>query len=118
MTCIVKSSLLWSVVIALLVMTSDLRAQPQAGVVAPSITDPAIDSFTNVHTWARSLSTPRRNKLFVFLPGTGGIPLVYQEVVRAADNYGFHAVGLMYPNATSVNELCSISPSSTVTRPD
>ena len=109
MTCIVKSSLLWSVVIAMLVMTCDLRAQMFAGVVTPSDTDSNIDSFNNVHTWALSFSQPQRKKLFVLLPGTGGIPFVYQQIVRAAASNGYHAVGLMYPNSTSVNERCAFT---------
>ncbi|HMO05964.1 MAG TPA: hypothetical protein PKC67_15430 [Kiritimatiellia bacterium] len=87
----------------------DVRAA--AGVVAPSDTDPAITNFNNVHTWSVDTSgLGRRNTLFVMLPGTGGIPFVYQQVVRAASEFGFHAVGLMYPNALAVNEACAFSP--------
>jgi hypothetical protein len=95
------------VVIAWLLMTSDLKAQLAAGVVSPQDTDPAINTHNNVHTWALPFSHTRRNKLFVFLPGTGGIPFVYQQIVRAAAKNGFNAVGLMYPNSTSVNEVCA-----------
>ncbi len=81
-----------------------------AGVVIPSDTDPAITNFNQVHTWSVDTSgLPRRNRLFVMLPGTGGIPFVYQQVVRAASESGFHAVGLMYPNAVAVTEACAFS---------
>lgn len=75
------------------------RAQP-AGTVAPSVTDPAITIYNNVHTWAIPATTSPRNKLFVFLPGTGGIPFVYQQIIRSAATNGFHSVGLMYVNPT------------------
>jgi hypothetical protein len=108
MTFTAKSNLPRLAVIILMLMTVSLRAQI-TGVITPSETDPDIDTFNNFHTWAWSISQPQRNKLFVMLPGTGGIPFVYQQIVRAAANNGYHAVGLMYPNATSVNERCAFT---------
>jgi len=102
-----KFSHLRLAVITLFLMTSVLRAQFDAGVVVPNDTDQAINTHNNVHTWALSFNQPHRNKLFVFLPGTGGIPFVYQQIVRAAANNGFHSIGLMYPNSTSINEVCA-----------
>lgn len=88
-----------------------MDVQAAAGVVLPSDTDPAITNFNQVHTWSvDTTGLPRRNTLFVMLPGTGGIPFVYQQVVRAASEFGFHAVGLMYPNDLAVNEACAFSP--------
>jgi hypothetical protein len=42
----------------------------------------------------------------VFLPGTGGVPAGYTNIVRTAADLGFQAIGLMYANGTAVNSLC------------
>ena len=47
------------------------------------------------------------NKLFVFLPGTDGVPDQYRLILRAGANRGFHAIGLDYPNAAAVGVLCA-----------
>jgi hypothetical protein len=51
-----------------------------------------------------------QNRLFVMLPGTGGIPRFYREVVRTGASRGYHAVGLTYPNDTAVGDLCAPNP--------
>ena len=48
-------------------------------------------------------------QLVVFLPGTQGKPEQYTEILRAAAGWGFHAVGLNYPNQTAVGSLCGDS---------
>lgn len=48
-----------------------------------------------------------RGRLFVFLPGTGGIPRNYRLIVQDAAAQGFHAVGLAYPNADAIGTLCA-----------
>jgi hypothetical protein len=45
-------------------------------------------------------------KLFVFLPGTNGVPRVYSLILRAAAKRGYHAAGLVYPNSPSIDSLC------------
>ena len=85
------------------------RAEPFCWVVNPAATDPAITTFTNVHTHCYDLTGPAKGKLLVFLPGTGGIPFVYQEIVREAARLGLHAVGLTYVNAEAVNTLCGLA---------
>jgi hypothetical protein len=49
----------------------------------------------------------RHGKLFVFLPGTGGPPVGYTQVLRNAAAGGYHAIGLAYVNDDAVNTLCS-----------
>jgi hypothetical protein len=70
--------------------------------ITPSATNPAISSFNNVHEVALDTRTTLRNKLFVFLPGTGGFPSVYQLIVNKAAAMGYHSIGLMYPNSQAI----------------
>lgn len=49
------------------------------------------------------------NKLFVFLPGTGGVPNQYELILKAGARRGFHTIGLDYPNPTAVGVLCLTS---------
>jgi hypothetical protein len=48
--------------------------------------------------------------LAVFLPGTGGLPGQFPAFLRRGAARGYHVIGLRYPNATSVNQLCLASP--------
>lgn len=66
--------------------------------IAPSSTDPGINSFNNEHYINIDTRTTLKNKLFVFLPGTTGFPAVYKLIVNKAAAMGYHAIGLMYPN--------------------
>ncbi len=50
-----------------------------------------------------------RARLFVMLPGTGAIPRNYRTVVRTGAARGYHGIGLTYPNATAVGDLCAAS---------
>src|SRR2546425_5050341 len=62
-------------------------------IVAPQATDPAIDrALDNHYAW---LDTPARtnHKLFVFMPGTGLTPAVYQLVQQEAARVGYHVIG-------------------------
>jgi hypothetical protein len=70
--------------------------------ITPSTTNSAISSFNNVHEVVLDTRTTLRNKLFVFLPGTGGFPSAYQLIVNKAAFMGYHAIGLMYPNSQAI----------------
>ena len=50
-----------------------------------------------------------KGQLVVFLPGTQGVPEQYTLILRAAAGWGFHAIGLNYPNQTAVGALCGNS---------
>lgn len=56
-----------------------------------------------------SPSVNPRGQLVVFLPGTQGRPAQYAYLLRAAATWGFHAVGLNYPNQTAMGSLCRTS---------
>lgn len=47
-----------------------------------------------------------KNKLFVFLPGTGAIPRYYRYILDVAAQQGYHAIGLTYVNPVTVSTLC------------
>jgi hypothetical protein len=51
-------------------------------------------------------SVSAKNRLFVFLPGTGAAPSAYEEIVRAGAKQGYHALGLTYINDDAVGVLC------------
>lgn len=55
-------------------------------------------------------AVPSRNKLFVFFPGSGGVPVNYTEIVQHAASLGYHALALSYVNDDSINfDLCPFS---------
>ena len=78
-------------------------------VVLPSQTDTNITQFNNYHFIYLNTNLTARQQLFVFLPGTGGAPVNYQDVVKTAANLGFHAIGLMYEDPATMNSLCGDS---------
>lgn len=76
-------------------------------VVAPNTTDPAITTYLAPHhAWAPNPAAAARNRLFVFLPGTGGQPAFQQLILQTGSDQGYHAIGLMYPNTPSIGSLC------------
>ncbi|MDQ3799794.1 MAG: hypothetical protein M3384_10100 [Acidobacteriota bacterium] len=83
-----------------------VAAQLESVFIAPQVTDSQINQNLQNHYVAINRGAPAKNQLFVFFPGTGGVAFNYQEIVNTAANEGFHAVGLTYPNAEAVNELC------------
>jgi hypothetical protein len=70
--------------------------------VAPSATHAVISTFNNDHYVFLDTRTTLKNKLFVFLPGTSGSPFFYTQILKQAAAYGFHAIGLMYPNGSEL----------------
>ena len=80
---------------------------PTEYVVNPAATDAAIDPLQGNHYAYINAAVAPKGKLFVFMPGTGGIPSLYKLIVQAAANNGFHAIGLAFENDVSVGDLCS-----------
>jgi hypothetical protein len=56
-----------------------------------------------------SPSVSARGKLFVFIPGTRGVPTQYSFILRAGAARGFHALGINYENQTAMGSLCQNS---------
>lgn len=74
--------------------------------IRPSTTDTAIINNDNNHIVFYPEAHQARGKLFVFLPGTGGVPLVYLRILSEAATSGFHSIGLTYHNDVAVNLIC------------
>lgn len=75
--------------------------------VAASETDPAIADVFD-HAYVEADGTPA-DKLFVFLPGTGGLPAGYRKILQNAAAGGYDALGLSYVNVVAVNDLCMVT---------
>src|SRR5438309_7952738 len=79
-------------------------------IVAPQATDPAIDQgLDNHYVWLDTTARSNR-KLFVFLPGTGQNPSIFQLVQQEAARRGYHVIGLMYPTAGGLAKVCPTTP--------
>ena len=75
--------------------------------ITPSSTDSAINTANEPHVAVNpNPAVQAKGKLFVFLPGTGGVPTMQQLILGTAAARGYHAIGLAYPNPTPVGVLC------------
>jgi len=79
-------------------------------VVAPQATDPAIDQALDNHYVWLDTTAKSNHKLFVFLPGTGQNPSIFQLVQQEAARLGYHVIGLMYPTGGGLAKACPITP--------
>jgi hypothetical protein len=93
--------------ISVLVWIVSVGSAQTPRLIRPSQTDSAITTEDEFHYTYIATGVPARNKLFLFFPGTGGLPQHYQLVLRNAANLGFHTIGLRYPNAIAINEICT-----------
>lgn len=74
--------------------------------VAPSSAGPGQDNSFGNHVAAFNPAVSANGLLFVFFPGTGAIPDNYRLIVQAAAHNGFAAIGLAYPNNSTVTGAC------------
>lgn len=74
--------------------------------VQPYIVDTLSGAPNNFHFIYTNLAVTQKNKLFLFFPGTGAVPFNYREILKHAANLGYHAIGLTYPNADAINQIC------------
>jgi hypothetical protein len=79
----------------------------QAWSVHPAATDACVDARLDSHFVYVDPAVAAKGRLFLFLPGTGGIPWFYRLIVRTAASEGYHAIGLSYFNAAAVAILCA-----------
>jgi len=75
-------------------------------VVAPQATDRAIDQGLDDHYVWLDTTARSNHKLFVFLPGTGQNPSIFQLVQQEAARLGYHVIGLMYPTGGGLAKAC------------
>ncbi|MFP9118329.1 T9SS type A sorting domain-containing protein [Flavobacterium sp. RNTU_13] len=76
-------------------------------IVAPNTADPLSGAPNNYHFVYTNPNAARKNKLFLFFLGTGGVPAGYRQILKLAANLGYHAIGLTYPNDIAINDLCA-----------
>ena len=81
--------------------------------VIPSEVDANSGDPQYEHYIYRNFDVEQQNKLFLFLPGTGGQPFHYRELLKTAANLGYHSVGLSYPNSQAINIVCALALDST-----
>jgi hypothetical protein len=79
-------------------------------VIRPYQTDPNINTFPSPHIAYRNPRVPRKNKLFVFLPGTEAKPSGVKHLLKVVADTGIPVIGLSYPNEPSVRSLCQNDP--------
>jgi hypothetical protein len=96
------------------VLAPAAAAEPVVRLIDPVDTGPGIlplEDFQDppagdtLHRAAIDPDAPIAGRLFVFLPGSGGLPSFYTLIVRHAASMGYHAIGLTYPNDPSVRDL-------------
>src|SRR6266849_4862070 len=78
--------------------------------VAQQATDPAIDQALDNHYVWLDTTAKSNHKLFVFLPGTGQNPSIFQLVQQEAARLGYHVIGLMYPTGGGLAKACPTTP--------
>jgi hypothetical protein len=81
--------------------------------ITPAATNPVITQFNNEHFVYLDTRVTRKNKLFVFLPGTSSAPFFYTEILKKSAYWGYHAIGLMYPNGSDLYIASTLSPDDT-----
>lgn len=74
--------------------------------VKPSVTDVAISDANDSHI-VYLPSVQKREKLFVFMPGTDGMPKHTTYINQTAASVGYHAIDLAYTNSISAREGCA-----------
>src|SRR5256712_8307033 len=79
-------------------------------VVAPQATDRAIDQGLDDHYVWLDTTARSNHKLFVFLPGTGQNPSIFQLVQHEAARLGYHVIGLMYATGGGLAKACPTTP--------
>jgi hypothetical protein len=90
--------------------TEPLYAQRQTWLVPPKDTDAQIDTAQEPHYVALNKAAPRKNQLFLFLPGTGARPQQYTALSDTAADQGFHVINLRYQNDKGMARFCGNDP--------
>jgi len=103
-----------AITLAITLAATHAAAQVQLRAIDPELTDPAITpvdpptGLPETHTAAIDPAVPagaRPGLLYVYLPGSGGVPVQYEHIVAHAASIGWHAIGLTYPNWPAIRDL-------------
>lgn len=79
-------------------------------IVRPRDTDAAIDLPNSPHVALVGECARQRGRLYLFLPGTNGVPSPDSPLLRLAVRNCLHAISLAYPNETAVINDCRREP--------
>jgi hypothetical protein len=75
--------------------------------VLPKTTDNNITTgLSTQYAYIPKETKVRKNKLFIFLPGTFAKPQTYLKILQTASEYGYHAFGIHYQNTQDVGSYC------------
>jgi hypothetical protein len=74
--------------------------------VRPRETDAAIDAADNPHVALVAECAKQTRRLYLFLPGTGGVPSTVMSLLHLAALNCLHVVSLSYPDETAVFNAC------------
>jgi len=85
-------------------------AQRQTYLIPPKDTDLQIDTAQEPHYVALNKSAPRKNQLFLFLPGSNARPQQYTVLSDTAADLGFHVINLRYQNDKALVRVCGNDP--------
>lgn len=94
-------------------LAASAQAQLRVYKILPSLTDEDINIITAIgdeHHVYISDSLKPLNKLFVFLPGTGGRGKNPRFVPQFAARMGYHSISLTYPSDLALAQICKSSP--------
>jgi pimeloyl-ACP methyl ester carboxylesterase len=90
-----------------LAIDNDLTGSDLALVkIPPRLTDREIDNWIEPHYIITRKSGPTQNLLFLFLPGSNGLPKGQRQIMQQAASLGYPVIGLRYPNSWTVRDLC------------
>ncbi|HMP75138.1 MAG TPA: SBBP repeat-containing protein [Kiritimatiellia bacterium] len=74
--------------------------------VTPSSTDGAINKWNSAHLVFGNSNNSKQGRLVVFFAGSYASPADYTQFLKVSALQGYHTIGLSYPNAWTVNQLC------------
>jgi hypothetical protein len=83
----------------------------------PEQTDPAITTQTLGNTrqfaYIPKEEGVRKNRIFIFIPGTFANPTVYKKVIQSAAKFGYFSIGISYSNMRTIESQCDNNSSET-----
>ena len=96
-------------ILTLLIVSLSLGVFAQTTrIIKPSDTDPAIEQHNTAHV-VYPPTGAAIDRLLIFLPGTGGLPIGYRKFMEEASRVGYHVIGLEYINDIAINAVCATS---------
>lgn len=73
----------------------------------PSLTQADISNDFFAHAAYLNTALTPKNKLLLFLPGTGSPNSAYENFLKETAMQGYHVLGLAYSNAETISERCA-----------